>query len=212
MIRISTSSYPYDYYHDRYQDYYREGLRSYLLQHGGHLEVAPVKFLRTLRLLRRLRYSGRLSGILTPISQQANSFMDGLAGRLGQQPESLVGQYVFRLESALELNVCIDGHDSGEITDPLLLSESDVYFKTNYWIDKDYDSNTVPLYNCNPLVLRHLVALKEMRFQPVKYDLCVVVRVWGGQNEVEGVEHCVRLLEAAARAGTQISVSLLGCR
>jgi hypothetical protein len=39
-----------------------------------------------------------------------------------------------------------------------------------------------------------------MRAQPARYDFCFVVRVWGGKDEEEGIEHCVRLLEAAARA------------
>ena len=37
-----------------------------------------------------------------------------------------------------------------------------------------------------------------------------MVRVWGGKDEEEGVEHCVRLLEAAARArGRKFLLALL---
>ena len=111
-----------------------------------------------------------------------------------------MGQYTFRFTSGREINVSIDSSDSGEDPNPSLLAESDIYFKTNYWIGRDYDHKTVPMYNCNPLVLRHLGLLREMRPRPARYDLCLVVRVWGGRDEVEGVEHCVRLLEAVTRA------------
>jgi hypothetical protein len=206
IASVKSYSYPYDYWHDRYQDYYREGLREYLDQRGGNLETAPVRFSRTLRLLRRVRYSSRLSGVLGPVSHPVNSLVDGLAACMGARsqlrhpPPPAVGQYTFRFMSGREITACIDSSDLGDDLDPSLLAENDVYFKTNYWIGRDYDHKTVPMYNCNPLVLRHLGLLREMRLRPARYDLCLVVRVWGGRDEVEGVEHCVRLLEAVARA------------
>ena len=129
--------------------------------------------------------------------------MDGLAGCLGARCRPCypaVGQYTFRFTNGRQIIAGIDTHDSGQVRNRSLLAESDVYFTTNYWIDGDFDCNSVPMYNCNPLVLRHLGMLRQMRLQPETYDVCLVVRVWGGQDEVEGIEHCIRLLEAVARA------------
>src|SRR5262249_30481345 len=57
-----------------------------------------------------------------------------------------------------------------------------------------------PLVNGDPLVIRQLATLRSQRETPKRYDVCMVVRVWGGKDEVEGVEHNLRLLEAVARA------------
>jgi hypothetical protein len=203
IANVKSYSYPYDYCYDRNQDYYREGLREHLAQQGGKIEIAPVGFSRTLRLLRRVRHSSRLSRVPGPISHRVNSLVDGFAGRLGARCRPrfpAVGQYIFRFKNGREITAAIDTHDSGEVRSPSLLAESDVYFKTNYWIGRDYNYKTVPMYNCNPVVQRHLGMLREMRLRPARYDVCLVLRVWGGQDEVEGVEHCVRLLEAVARA------------
>ena len=203
IASVKSYSHPYDYCHDRNQDYYREGLRLHLEQHDGNLEIAPVSFSRTLRLLRRARNSSRLSGVLGPVSHRVNSLMDGFAGCLGARCRPCypaVGQYAFRFTNGRQIIARIDTHDSGQIRNPSGLAESDVYFKTNYWIDGDYDDKTVPMYNCDPLMLHHLGMLRQMRRRPARYDVCLVVRVWGEQVEVEGVEHCVRLLEAVARA------------
>jgi hypothetical protein len=80
------------------------------------------------------------------------------------------------------------------------MAMSDMYFKTNYWIERTYDNKVIPLYNCNPRLLGQLEKLRAMRARPARYDICFVVRVWGGKRDEEGVEHCVRLLEAVARA------------
>lgn len=202
IASVKSYSLPYDVWHDRYQEYYREGLRRYLIQQGARFKVASPRFSRPLCLLRWVRNSGRVHHSLGPLSAAANSLLDSLAWCLGAQlrpRDPIMGQYNFCFENEREIRACIDSHDSGDISSASLLAESDLYFKTNYWTGRDYDSKVVSLYNCNPIVLRHLAVLQAMRGQPAQYDLCLVVRVWGGRDETEGVEHCVRLLEEAAR-------------
>lgn len=81
----------------------------------------------------------------------------------------------------------------------MLLENADVYVKTNYWKDVDYDARVTPFFNCNPAVLPHIGKLTAMRNQQPLYDFCFIVRVWGGKNGMDGVEHCIRLLEALAK-------------
>lgn len=201
---VRTTLYPYDIGHDLLQEYYREGLRCYLAKRGGTLERAcPARLPRVLGVLRWVRRSERLARAIGPVAPSFHSFVNSLAWHLGARevpPSMAVGQYTFGINGIPEVKICIDTHDSGDLASASLMAESDLYFKTNYWIEHQYDEKVLPLYNCNPLLLPHLETLRAMRAKQARYDFCLIVRVWGGKNEVDGVEHCVRLLEAAARA------------
>jgi hypothetical protein len=95
--------------------------------------------------------------------------------------------------------MCIDSHDSGAITSPALLQTSDIYVKTNYRRGYPYDRRVVPFFNCNPVVYRSDEELRAMRHRAPVFDLAFIVRVWGGKAETDGIEHCLRLLEAIAK-------------
>jgi hypothetical protein len=111
----------------------------------------------------------------------------------------LVGEYRFHFDGGHIVNMCIDSHDSGAITSPALLEASDIYVKTNYRLGYAYDRRVVPFFNCNPVVYRSDEELRAMRHRPPLYDLAFIVRVWGGKAETDGIEHCLRLLEAVAK-------------
>jgi hypothetical protein len=94
----------------------------------------------------------------------------------------------------------LDAQARGEIPEDAHLENCDVYAKSNYRYDALYPSPVVPLCTGNPLILPHLSGLRDLRERPPEYDLCFVVRVWGGRNEDDGVEHNLRLLEAVNKA------------
>lgn len=202
---VEGKVFPYDYWHDWYQEYYREGLRRYLVESGSNFELlSDAKFPSFLRLLRSVRHSNTLQRILDSRSFSIEKYIDWLAWHSGakSRPSApLVGEYTFRLADGQNAKVCIDSHDSGEISSPELLATSDIYLKTNYWMGTEYDERVVPFFNCNPNVLPYLKRLKTMRSYSAQYDICFIVRVWGGKHEAEGSsEHCLRLLEAVAKA------------
>jgi hypothetical protein len=207
LRQITAYLAPYDTWHDPYQAYYREGLRAWGRRAGILFrERCPGysrKILRVLGALRRStrvrQWSGRGAGLV-------HGALDRLARGLGASrlPPSglfdpLVGQYLFHLADGSERRVCIDSRDSGEVGSEALLGWCDWYFKTNYRQDRSYPTKVRPLVNGNPLVLGNLDELRAQRRAEPEYDLCFVVRVWGGSNEVEGIEHNLRLLEAVAR-------------
>lgn len=199
---FSTSCFPYDPFHDRYQVYYRETLRQYVTSRGYKFHCSSPQFSRLLGFLRTVRSSSRLAGLVWPLRPVANRMIDSLAWSLGARRNpihSLVGQYVVCLKNGKTFQFCVDSHDSGDICSPDLLKRSDLYFKTNYWKSRHYDPKVVPFFNGNPKVLKSCETLAAMRNRPAQYDVCLFVRVWGGKDEVEGVEHCVRMLEAVAR-------------
>jgi hypothetical protein len=203
VTAASAASFPYDYWHDRYQEYYREGVRRHLAAAGGSFRVEAAGLPGVLAKLRQARHSTRVRRALGPVGPAANRLVDGLAWCLGgrRRPVApLVGRYTFRRGDGRTVRAAIDSQDSGDVASADLLAASDVYFKTNYWDGRGYDRKVRPLFNLNPLVLHHLDDLLALRSRPAKYDFCLVVRVWGGADELEGVEHCVRLLEAAALA------------
>ena len=205
--RVVTYCAPYDYCHDRYQAYYAGGIRAAVEEAGGHLAMVSLsRFENLLRRLRRLRSSHRLNRALGPDNRLLRS-IDTVARRLGglSLPSSrtfhpLVGQYLFRLTDGSQWNVCIDSQDSGEIACDGLLQWSDLYFKTNYWRGRAYDVRVAPLSNANPFVVRHLPLLKASRDTQPSYDVGCVMRVWGGDDELKGIEHNLRLLEAVNTA------------
>jgi hypothetical protein len=108
--------------------------------------------------------------------------------------------YLIAVDGGREVRVCIDSSDDGNDVKEAILGWSDVYFKTNYWPTISYSAKVQPFVNADPLVIPQLEAFRRYRRARKKHDLCMVVRVWGGKDEVEGVEHNLRLIEAVSRA------------
>jgi hypothetical protein len=204
--QIITFSDPYDYYHDRYQAYYGEALRNNMLETGGRFDRRSlVAWPNVVCGLRRVRYSSRLSGF-GRIGRLFQRGADRLAAALhrSERPPAgmfhpLVGQYLFRLADGSERKVCIDSQDSGDLLSEPLLAWCDLYLKTNYWPSRTYPNKVKPLCNANPRLLGKFPQLHALRRIKPEYDVCFIVRVWGGKEETEGIEHNLRLLEAVAR-------------
>jgi hypothetical protein len=208
---------PYDYRHDRYSAYYREGLRRYVVHRGGaYGEVAMGHHPRVLRLARRVRDAYRLRPLYAR-ARWLQPALDGLAARIEGQVQLPAGvfvdaasHFVIVAPRGRPVRVCIDSDDSGARVDPDVLSWSDVYLKTNYWPSLQYAPKVLPFVNADPLVIPQLGVLRRRRSAPKHYDVCMVVRVWGGKDEVEGVEHNLRIIEAVARArGTKFLYAYL---
>ena len=200
---VVAHEFPYDYWHDWYQEYYRKGLQLHLADTGSKAKsISPSYFPSFLRLLRYIRDSHTLGRVLGRYSETMKKCLNQLAWHSGAKYRSsapLVGEYTFSLTNGQSIRLCIDSHDSGEISSPALWAATDVYLKTNYWMGTEYDKRVVPFFNCNPTVIPYLKKLKAMRSYTPQYDICFIVRVWGGKHEVEGSEHCMRLLEAVAQ-------------
>lgn len=194
---------PYDYYHQRYQAYYTAGLRHALAELGVGVRSRSLQRLPgVLRALRRVRSSHALSRVM---GGRSGGWLDRAAGWLGGPTPAggfhpLVGRYEFAFHGGRAVRVAIDAADGGELVSPEIAAASDLYFKTNYRPALDYPPQVVPACNLNPLVLPHLDTLRAYRRHPKTTDVCFVVRVWGGRNEADGVEHNLRLLEAVHRA------------
>jgi hypothetical protein len=207
ILAIEALTSPYDHHFDLFQAYYRRGILTEIANTKVVLNDCSLSsFPRALRLLRRVRHSFKLQWFLAYFGCNAGRALDRIAAAIGGQNKSpsglfhsLVGQYVFHLANGTVKKVCIDAHDSGEISSFDLLDWSDVYFKTNFWNSREYDRRVLPLCNGNPLLLGHLNHLRSLRTTKPAYDLCFILRVWGGSNEVAGVEHNLRLLEQVAK-------------
>lgn len=194
---------PYEPFHDVYQKYYQEGLRRHCQVVGIDFRVKSLSpFPRLLGALRHARdrsFVARLPG--------ANRVLD-LVGNMVEGPmrtpsgffQTITGQYLLYAPSRREYRFCIDAADSHEIASEELREWSDVYFKTNFWPSADYAQNVMPLANVDPLVLGRIPGLRRYRQMERDLDLCFVVRVWGGRDEREGIEHNLRLLRAVSRA------------
>jgi len=186
---------PYNRTHDRYQAYYREALAAYCSSHGIPFRETGPRLRKQLRFLNRVRASGKLIG--HPLGQKSIDILARLMGAHAGR-EHAMGAYVFHADGAA-VNVAIDAFDSGEIQSDELLKWCDIYFKTNYWPTRTYPAKVLPLPNLNPDVLPHLSYLRKARKADKEWDLCAFFRVWGGTNELEGIEHNLALLEALAR-------------
>jgi hypothetical protein len=57
----------------------------------------------------------------------------------------------------------------------------------------------VPLYQCSFHLVNQLDFLRSLRQEPKKFDVCFTTRVWGGTNDIEGIEHNLRILEALSK-------------
>ena len=199
---------PFANWHDRYQAYYREGLRRACARAEIPFEVESVSRLRRpLTALRRFQDAGYLLKVPT-VGQRLEQAVEA-AGRALEGDVRLpspifdpgTGQYLVSAGRADPWCVCIDAMDYGRLSSPQLAALSDIHYKTNWWPSLTYPPNVRPLVNGDPTILRSIPTLRAMRSAPKDYDLCFAVRVWGGRDAVEGIEHNLRLLEAVKRAG-----------
>lgn len=192
MEYLETTLRPYSRMQDLYQTHYRSSLAAYCEQQNiPFLQKRPTCS-AALRFLGRMRNSHRLGSIM-PV-RLGTAILDCIAFPLGagRLVDHTVGTYLYR-NNGTDLRVCIDAEDSGGIKVPDLLEWSDVYFKTNYWPDRQYDPRVVPLANVNPLVLPRLAELRALRNAEPEWDLFGFFRVWGR------IEHSLALFEALAR-------------
>ena len=188
---------PYNRTHDRYQSYYRNSISTYCSGHGIPFRETGSRFPRQLRFLYRVRASDRFRKLLPWLGTR---MIDGIATTLGaaRGPEHALGTYVFHSGKG-DVKVCVDAQDSGDIEHKQVLEWSDIYFKTNFWPTREYPRKVMPMANLNPLVLSQMKFLREARNTPKEWDLFAFFRVWGGTDEVEGVEHNLALFETLAR-------------
>jgi hypothetical protein len=199
---------PFANWHDRYQAYYREGLRRACARAEIPFEVESVSRLpRPLGALRRFQDAGYLLKVPAAgqrLEQAVEAVGRALEGSV-QLPSPIfdpgTGQYLVSAGREDPWRVCIDAMDSGELNSPELAALSDIHYKTNWWPSLTYPPNVRPLVNGDPTILGSIPALRAMRPAPKEYDLCFAVRVWGGRDAVAGIEHNLRLLEAVKRAG-----------
>ena len=200
---FQSNLFPYDHYYTLYQSYYKEAIQCYLSDFNIKvIEHNVAHFPKLLQKIGHLRASRKIRQSLGPLTSLVKFGADGLAWSLGvrQNPlSSLVGEYSFN-SSNRQIKLCIDSADSGKIDHFSFLNNNDIYLKTNYASDGYYDKKVIPFFNCNPLVLPHIKTLRSMRNMQTQYDICFIVRVWGGRNEIEGIEHCIRLLEGIKKA------------
>ena len=216
IVGVETYSWPMGRRYDLCQSYLQEGLRYNMGEQGADFRVRSLsRFPALLRQLRRLRDSSALERL--PASRflhEAINYSGGLIGGRCLPPSGTfvpsVGQYVFHLSDGQTHRICIDVHDSGDIRGEELLDCHDLYFKANFWRDRSYPAKVKPFFNCNPIVLPYLSTLKALRSSRTDYDFCFVLRVWGGTDEVQGIEHNIRLLEAAAKVpGRKLLIAYL---
>ena len=208
LSSVTTEISPYEAWHDLYQKYYVSALRTYLGLSGIPVNIISLRrFPNVLYVLGSLRRTGLVNRILgSKLSDAFRKSLDSFSDLVGNQHEPLggsfhpyVGQYLFHFKDGVVKKVCIDTHDSADISSMELMNWSDLYLKTNYWQDFQYPSHVKPLYNCNPLILPHISHLRCLRKETPLYDLCFVVRVWGGRQAIGKLEHVIRLIEAVAR-------------
>jgi len=189
---------PYNRTLDRYQAYFRRGLAEYCASHGMLFQETGSRFPGQLRFLARLRASHKFRKILPdPVGQGLTDILARLLGAR-QSPGHCMGSYIFHTGAA-DVKVAVDAFDSGEIQSLPLLEWCDIYFKTNYWPSRSYPSKVLPIANPNPDVLSHMEYLRTARSAEKEWDLFGFFRVWGGTDELEGVEHNLALFETLAR-------------
>jgi hypothetical protein len=202
IAAVTAFTRPYDYWYDQYQTFYREGLRRSCVKNGIRFNSIPMTRLpRALRTARRMRrYLSHLPG------QQATAYLDRFAHAAEgpvQAPSFLyhnsVGQYLVDMTDGTQRRICIDAADYPTLRSQDLVSWADFYFKANYWPSETYPENVRRIINGDPLILRRIPSLRTYRAAKKKFDVCFVVRVRGGANDDEGIEHNLRLLEAVNR-------------
>jgi hypothetical protein len=192
MECFETTLEPYSRIQDLYQSYYRKSISAYCEQENILYRESGPSFAGVLRFLGRVRQSERFNSVVP--ARIRTAVLDGVAGLLGAGTtvEHAVGKYVHH-GSGAEIKICIDAEDSGAIRLPDLLEWSDLYFKTNYWPDREYHPKVLPLANVNPLVFTRQEELRGYRNCRTEWDLFGFFRVWGR------IDHNLALFEALAQ-------------
>ena len=198
---------PYNYWHDFYSGYYREGLRRYARELGGRYEeVSMGRTPGLLRAMRRVRDAYRMQPVFDRAPWLARAY-DQTAKQIEgplQLPAGVfvsgTSYYLVTPPGGREVKVCINSDDNGRTIHEPVVAWSDVYFKTNYWPTESYPSKVLPFVNADPLVIPQIPTFVRYRSMVKQHDVCMVVRVWGGKDEAEGVEHNLRLIEAVSKA------------
>jgi hypothetical protein len=192
MEYFETTLEPYSRIQDLYQSYYRASISKYCEKNNIIYREKRSHMTGLLRFLGRVRNSDRFNSI-APARIRA-PLLDSLASLVsgGAVVDHAVGKYVYH-GAGKELKICVDAEDAGEIKRPELLEWSDLYFKTNYWPDREYDEKVLPLANVNPLVLTRREELRDYRNCEFDWDLFGFFRVWGR------IEHNIALFEALAQ-------------
>lgn len=204
MIRSVTAfTRSYDYWYDRYQLYYRAGLREECARRGiPYGEVGMTRATHALRPVRawRDRYLSRVpvKAVVAGVDAAAQ-LLEGPVQAPAGIFHNAVGQYLVTTESA-ERRICVDSTDYPTLPSEELVRWGDLYFKSNRWPSHDYPANVLPLINGDPLILRRIGSLRRARQTPKRWDVCFVVRVWGGRDATEAIEHNVLLLESLNKA------------
>lgn len=201
VTKITAEIFPYDRVHDMYQEYYRNALKVSLAADGQEfVENSSAYSDALIRGIRAVRHSYRLRHLVN--GGFSKTLLDTLARLTSDGPITApsppVGKYLFFTDRQDEIRVCIDANDSPKISDEAAAA-CDIYFKSNYWPSYQYPSNVLPLPNMNPLVGRNLELFRSLRNVPKERDLFAFFRVWGGRDEVEGVEHNMKLFEALSK-------------
>ena len=206
-LQVTTYVCPYDKWHDPNQVYPQAALKLTAAATGSTFtRLSMSRFPTLLRPLRQCRDSHRLQKLIGN-PKYLHRLLDRIAVAIAgptKTPSGLfhnvVGQYLFKSKDGKECKVCIDGSDSCEISHQGLVDWSDIYFKINGSRARHYPEKILPMFNGDPRVLQEIARLRSFRTMQKRYDVCFIVRVWGGTNEIEGIEHSVRMLEALARA------------
>ena len=199
ITAIIAAIFPYDRERDLYQQYYRSALRAFCAQQSiPYTERSGARSDSLLRFLRGIRNSYKLLRILPfrwfPLT------VDRIARLFTREPlfaPDPVGAYQF-LTGTGSFTVRIDATDSGNLRDDILAT-ADVYFKSNFWKSRAYARNVLPIANLNPLVDNDPAFFRSLRGTPKTLDLFAFIRIWGGDDEVTGIEHNLRLVESLAR-------------
>lgn len=207
---------PADRGYEPYQLYYREGLRLYSASTAARYdEMSMTRFPRLLGQLRKLHATRTVDAALRrvrPARRVVEASLRALEGQVETPSGHFhdgVGQYVIAL-SGKEVGICLDSTDYAHIPHPELLAWCNVYFKANKWIGDSYPSKVAPIVNGDPFILNRFPYLRRMRETAKEYDICLIVRVWGGRTGLEGVEHNLRILEAiAASPGRKFILAIL---
>jgi hypothetical protein len=205
MPRVFSYSRVYDFWHDTYQAYYLYSLEKFLTQRGSLEKIQLGRCSKLLWTMRKVRDYGGFAKIV-PLWPQFQRSIDSLAKWIEgpvYTPSNdfcnIVGQYLFKIDGYV-IKVCVDASDSGLISSESLLQWSDVYFKTNYWVSREYPEKVLPLANGNPNLIGNMPQLFRLRAVRKKYDLCFVVRIRCGSRTSQNlIEHHIRLLEEIRR-------------
>lgn len=192
---LNVHSRPLERWHDNYQIYYHTGLRAVCPSYEIKINLIKTgKFPNLLRMIKNLK-STRLASIINPIANAIGSTIEGRDKSFSGKFDSLVGEYELHFEDSKVIKFCIDASDSGAIRSNDLLNWSDFYFKTNYLLSTEYPKKVIPIINGSKPCCENLKFLRQLRKKQKKYDFTAIFRVWGGTNNIEGIEHNIRILE-----------------